>query len=79
MVGDDISGFCFPFGSFDEKSVEAVRSAGYDYACVTDDHSFPDRFRIPRAWVGQSDDGLRLTVRVLRERARVRRASARLT
>ncbi|MFM9995274.1 MAG: polysaccharide deacetylase family protein [Phycisphaerales bacterium] len=34
-TGTDVAGFCFPNGDCDDRVVEAVRRAGYTYACVT--------------------------------------------
>jgi peptidoglycan/xylan/chitin deacetylase (PgdA/CDA1 family) len=72
----DVPGFCFPYGSFDHAAVQAVVDAGYDYACVTDDHTDPRRHTIPRFYVGQRDTGLRLTAKFLRHRLRARAGAA---
>ncbi|SOC47736.1 Polysaccharide deacetylase [Blastococcus aggregatus] len=76
VLGRDVPGFCFPYGSFDEAAVQAVVDAGYDYACVTDDHTRPRRHAIPRFFVGQKDTGLRLEVKFLRHRLRARSRAA---
>ena len=76
VLGGDVAGFCFPYGSFDEAAVQAVVDAGYDYACVTDDHTNPRRHAIPRFFVGQQDTALRLEAKFLRHRLRARSRSA---
>jgi peptidoglycan/xylan/chitin deacetylase (PgdA/CDA1 family) len=59
-----IEGFCYPYGSFDAAAADAVAAAGYDHACVTKDYSVGDRFTCPRFYVGQHDNGLRLTAKL---------------
>lgn len=76
VLGGEVAGFCFPYGSFDEAAVQAVVDAGYDYACVTDDHTDPRRHAIPRFFVGQRDTGLRLEAKFLRHRLRARSRAA---
>jgi peptidoglycan/xylan/chitin deacetylase (PgdA/CDA1 family) len=34
-IGAQVHGFCYPNGDHDERSVRAVRAAGYAYACTT--------------------------------------------
>jgi peptidoglycan/xylan/chitin deacetylase (PgdA/CDA1 family) len=36
LLGQPIQGFAYPFGSMDAAAREAVRSAGYDYACAVE-------------------------------------------
>jgi peptidoglycan/xylan/chitin deacetylase (PgdA/CDA1 family) len=72
VLGHQISGFCYPYGSFDDRAVGAVRAAGYDYGCVTNDYGHPDRHSLPRFYVGERDDALRLRVKTARHRLRVR-------
>ena len=76
VLGAEVPGFCFPYGSFDDAAVRAVVDAGYDYACVTDDHVNPRRHAIPRFYVGQKDSGPRLEAKFVRHVVRARRRSA---
>lgn len=76
VLGADVPGFCFPYGAFDEDVVQAVVDAGYDYACVTDDHTNPRRHAIPRFYVGQKDTGLRLEAKFVRHWLRARGGAA---
>ncbi len=34
-LGEPVRGFCYPNGDLDQRVVEAVRRAGYEYACTT--------------------------------------------
>jgi peptidoglycan/xylan/chitin deacetylase (PgdA/CDA1 family) len=71
-----VEGFAYPYGSFSDAAVEAVRDAGYAYALATDDHTRPGRFTIPRFFVGQQDSALRLEAKFVRHRLRARRGAA---
>jgi peptidoglycan/xylan/chitin deacetylase (PgdA/CDA1 family) len=77
VLDADITGFCYPYGSFNTSVVEAVVDAGYDYACATDDHNNLRRHAIPRFYVGQRDTAPRLAAKLVRHRLRaLRRAAA---
>ncbi|RBY96394.1 polysaccharide deacetylase family protein [Blastococcus sp. TF02-8] len=71
-----VRGFCYPYGSFDRAAADAAQGVGYDHACVVKDYSVSDRFTLPRFYVGQADDALRLTAKLayhhLRRRPRRR-------
>ena len=57
MLGHSVSHFAYPFGrreDFDDHSVNAVRSAGFDTACTTLPGTagpLTDRYRLPRRMV----------------------------
>jgi peptidoglycan/xylan/chitin deacetylase (PgdA/CDA1 family) len=56
-IGRTVSHFAYPFGrrdDFDDRSVDAVRSAAFDTACTTipgTAHSSTDPYRLPRRLV----------------------------
>lgn len=64
VLGGPVPGFCYPYGDWDDAAAESVRTAGYEYACVVKDYSRADRFTVPRFYVGQQDDALRLGVKL---------------
>jgi peptidoglycan/xylan/chitin deacetylase (PgdA/CDA1 family) len=35
VLGEEVEGFCYPYGRLNETAVRAVRRAGYSYACAT--------------------------------------------
>ncbi len=50
-IGERVSGFCYPNGDHDERSVAAVQRAGHAYACTTRDGTHApedDPYRIRR-------------------------------
>ncbi|AKG44102.1 polysaccharide deacetylase [Streptomyces xiamenensis] len=65
LTGQDITGFCYPYGTIDQRSVDAVREAGYAYACAIDPGPLTGRHALPRVHVGQADGGARLRAKRL--------------
>lgn len=58
LLGEEIRGFCYPYGDLDVAALRAVRRAGYDYACAWKtriQHNDYDLFRTPV----DEQDGLR--------------------
>jgi peptidoglycan/xylan/chitin deacetylase (PgdA/CDA1 family) len=72
VLGAPVRGFCYPYGSFDRAAADAAQAAGYDHACVVKDYSVSDRFTLPRFYVGQADDAVRVTVKLARHYLRRR-------
>lgn len=70
VLGGPVPGFCYPYGDWDDAAAEAVGDAGYEYACVVKDYSRADRLTIPRFYVGQQDDALRLGAKLAVHRFR---------
>jgi peptidoglycan/xylan/chitin deacetylase (PgdA/CDA1 family) len=64
LTGAEIRGFAYPYGSMDAKARQAVRDAGFDYACAVD-AGVADigLMALPRLYVGQQDSGARLAVK----------------
>lgn len=64
LTGRTVHGFCYPYGAVDRRAADAVRRAGYRYACAT----APDRmlsgvFALPRVHIGQDDTDWRFTAK----------------
>jgi peptidoglycan/xylan/chitin deacetylase (PgdA/CDA1 family) len=66
VIGTDIRGFAYPYGSMDAAARSAVLAAGYAYACAVRTPR-PDLgpMALPRIYVGQRDGAVRMTVKRL--------------
>jgi peptidoglycan/xylan/chitin deacetylase (PgdA/CDA1 family) len=72
ITGCAIEGFCYPYGYLDERVTDAVRRAGYRYACaITPGPDGCGDFALPRIHIGQADTLARLELK--RRLARVYR------
>lgn len=60
LLGRPIPGFCYPYGYLDTRVVDAVRAAGYDYACAVGPGRDIGRHAIPRTLVHDRDTSWRL-------------------
>lgn len=66
LLGTRIGGFAYPYGSMDAAARDAVRDAGYDYACAVETPRADLGFMaLPRIYVGQRDDARRMTAKRL--------------
>ncbi|MEU5524054.1 polysaccharide deacetylase family protein [Streptomyces sp. NPDC093250] len=72
LTGAPVDGFCYPYGTVDARVVEAVRTAGYRYACAIDPGPLTGPHALPRAHVGQNDTALRLYLKLRLHRLRRR-------
>ncbi|MEU6393359.1 polysaccharide deacetylase family protein [Streptomyces sp. NPDC046939] len=71
LTGRQAQGFCYPYGHVDERTVRAVREAGYRYGCAISPGHLTGVHAMPRVYVGQRDTPLRLELK--RRLHRVRR------
>ena len=72
LLGTAIAGFCYPYGTVDRRAVDAVRDAGYGYACAIDPGPLNGPHALPRVHVGQNDTALRLFLKYWLHRLRRR-------
>ncbi|AXG82766.1 polysaccharide deacetylase family protein [Streptomyces paludis] len=70
ITGREVAGYCYPYGTVDARAVEAVRAAGYGYACAISPGPLTGVLALPRIHVGQSDTGARLFLKQLLHRRR---------
>jgi peptidoglycan/xylan/chitin deacetylase (PgdA/CDA1 family) len=69
IAGREVTGFCYPYGGVGEREIEAVRAAGYDYACATKTpEALAGRHAVPRTFIGDRDTSPRLFAKVARHR-----------
>jgi peptidoglycan/xylan/chitin deacetylase (PgdA/CDA1 family) len=67
LTGQDVGGFCYPYGDAGAREVDAVREAGYGYGCGVG--TVPGgRHAIPRTFVGDRDTAPRLLAKWVRHR-----------
>ncbi|WP_246267896.1 polysaccharide deacetylase family protein [Nonomuraea typhae] len=59
ILGRPVTGLAYPYGHADDEAVEAVRAAGYGYACGIRPHAAGPH-NLPRTHVGERDNPLRL-------------------
>ncbi|MEU5630226.1 polysaccharide deacetylase family protein [Streptomyces rishiriensis] len=72
LLGAEPDGFCYPYGTIDRRAVDAVREAGYAYACAIDPGPLNGPHALPRLHVGQNDHALRLYLKYRLHRLRRR-------
>jgi peptidoglycan/xylan/chitin deacetylase (PgdA/CDA1 family) len=72
LLGTEIPGFAYPYGSMDAAARRAVRDAGYEHACAVE-ASLPEMglMALPRIYVGQQDDAVRMAAKRLLYRGRI--------
>jgi len=75
LTGGEVPGFCYPYGTVDRRVADAVRRAGYRYACAISPGRLTGDFALPRVHVGQEDAVWRLELKLRLHRLR-RRATA---
>lgn len=66
ITGEEVRGFCYPYGDVNEAVVDAVRGAGYDYACAIWPSPLSGRHALPRTYIGDRDGSLRLHAKRIR-------------
>ena len=64
--GQPVTGFCYPYGHLDGRTVDAVRAAGYSYGCAIWRSAHSGQHALPRIYVGNSDTSARLWAKGLR-------------
>ncbi|MFI6299106.1 polysaccharide deacetylase family protein [Nonomuraea sp. NPDC050790] len=62
ILGQEVIGLAYPYGHADREAVEAVRAAGYTYACGIKPAE-ADPLCLPRTHVSEADQRLRLSVK----------------
>ncbi|MEV8401413.1 polysaccharide deacetylase family protein [Streptomyces niveus] len=60
IIRKEVSGFCYPYGTVDERAIAAVRDAGYRYAVGISPGPLTGLFALPRVHIGQEDTAPRL-------------------
>ncbi|ANP55161.1 peptidoglycan/xylan/chitin deacetylase (PgdA/CDA1 family) [Streptomyces griseochromogenes] len=64
ITGQEIQGFCYPYGTLDARVRTAVRAAGYRYACaIAPGTGNTGDLALPRIHIGQADTAPRLEMK----------------
>jgi peptidoglycan/xylan/chitin deacetylase (PgdA/CDA1 family) len=72
LLRTEIRGFAYPYGSMDAAARRAVLDAGYEYACAVEASTAEiGLMALPRIYVGQQDDAVRMTAKRLLYRGRI--------
>lgn len=72
LIGAHVDGFCYPYGTIDPRVVDAVRGAGYTYACAIDPGPLTGPHALPRVHIGENDTAVRLLLKHRLHRVRRR-------
>ncbi|WP_432172078.1 polysaccharide deacetylase family protein [Streptomyces sp. Tue6028] len=72
LTGAPVDGFCYPYGTVDGRVADAVRAAGYGYACAIDPGPLTGRHALPRLHIGENDNAVRLLLKYKLHRLRRR-------
>jgi peptidoglycan/xylan/chitin deacetylase (PgdA/CDA1 family) len=68
LTGQEITGFCYPYGHLDSLAVDAVHAAGYHYGCAIWRSPLTGLLALPRIYVGDRDGPMRLLAKWYRHR-----------
>jgi peptidoglycan/xylan/chitin deacetylase (PgdA/CDA1 family) len=56
LLGEEVEGFCYPYGSIDRAAIQAVRRAGYTYACSITQRVERNTYDLPRIPIAERDN-----------------------
>lgn len=74
ITGVAPEGFCYPYGTIDRRTVDAVRAAGYAYGCAIAPGPLAGGHALARTHISHADRGLRLGTKRALHRLRQLRA-----
>jgi peptidoglycan/xylan/chitin deacetylase (PgdA/CDA1 family) len=75
LAGVRVDGFCYPYGAAGAREIDAVRAAGYGYACAVDAAGcagLGGAHSLPRTYIGDRDSAPRLYAKWVRHGIRSR-------
>ncbi|WP_307625965.1 polysaccharide deacetylase family protein [Streptomyces turgidiscabies] len=72
LSGAPVAGFCYPYGTVDQRAADAVRAAGYGYGCAIDPGRLNGVHVLPRVHIGENDTAVRLRLKYRLHRLRRR-------
>lgn len=66
ILGEEVPGFCYPYGHIDQQSIDLVQEAGYAYACAVWPAELAGRYALPREYIRDTDSPRSLCSRATR-------------
>jgi peptidoglycan/xylan/chitin deacetylase (PgdA/CDA1 family) len=63
VSGQEVAGFCYPYGHVDGRVIGSVQGAGYSYACAVWETEFASCFALPREYMRDTDSPRSLLAR----------------
>ncbi|MFI1353113.1 polysaccharide deacetylase family protein [Streptomyces sp. NPDC020898] len=72
LSGAPVDGFCYPYGTVDQRAADAVKAAGYGYGCAIDPGQLNGVHALPRVHIGENDTAARLHLKYRLHRLRRR-------
>ena len=65
ILGEEVESFCYPYGRFDSRVIQAVQRAGYTSACTAlEGVWWESAYAVPRIFVGKKDQLPKLRVKL---------------
>ncbi|HEY6424644.1 MAG TPA: polysaccharide deacetylase family protein, partial [Pseudonocardiaceae bacterium] len=72
LCGQEVAGFCYPYGHVDTVALTAVRAAGYRYGCAIWRSPLTGLHALPRTYIGDRDGSWRLLAKWYRHHLQYR-------
>jgi peptidoglycan/xylan/chitin deacetylase (PgdA/CDA1 family) len=79
VSGQEVPGFCYPYGDISAEVIDAVASGGYEYGCAIWRSGLSGDLALPRTYVGDKDSSLRLLAKQIRHRRAARKDCGRVS
>jgi peptidoglycan/xylan/chitin deacetylase (PgdA/CDA1 family) len=64
VLGEAVEGFAYPYGLLDDAAVQAVRRAGYSYACAVNTRLDQSVYDLPRIPIREEDGYVRFATKL---------------
>jgi peptidoglycan/xylan/chitin deacetylase (PgdA/CDA1 family) len=64
ILGEEVEGFCYPYGSLDGPVLSSVSRAGYAYACAWNTRVKRNAFDLPRIPISNKDSSVKFAAKL---------------
>ena len=65
LLGEPVEGFSYPYGSIDSAAIWAARRVHYSYACIDSVRIEKSAYDLPRIYVAEGDNLMRLAAKFM--------------